>query len=102
MLAELDKILEEALAAIRGLDDEASLEEVRVGFLGKKGRLTVASAGMRDVAPELKKDVGQKLNEVRTAITSGLEEKSAALIARRDAAAFDSIDPTLPARPLPK
>ena len=102
MLAELDKILEEALAAIRGLDDEASLEEVRVGFLGKKGRLTVASAGMRDVAPELKKDVGQKLNEVRTAITSGLEEKSAALIARRDAAAFDSIDPTLPARPLQK
>ena len=69
MLAELDTIQTEALAAIRGIADEATLEEVRVGFLGKKGRLTVASAGMRDVPADLKKDVGQKLNEVRTAIT---------------------------------
>jgi phenylalanyl-tRNA synthetase alpha chain len=102
MLAELDTIQTEALAAISGIADETALEEVRVGFLGKKGRLTVASAGMRDVPADLKKDVGQKLNEVRTAITSALEETSATLTARRDAAAFASIDPTLPSRPLPK
>ncbi len=102
MLAELDTIQTEALAAISGIADEAALEEARVGFLGKKSRLTEAGAGMRDVPADLKKDVGQKLNEVRNAITSALEEKSAALTARRDAAAFASIDPTLPSRPLPK
>ena len=102
MLAELDTIQTEALAAISGVADEAALEEARVGFLGKKSRLTEAGAGMRDVPADLKKDVGQKLNEVRNAITSALEEKSAALTARRDAAAFASIDPTLPSRPLPK
>ncbi|MEM1442870.1 MAG: phenylalanine--tRNA ligase subunit alpha [Verrucomicrobiota bacterium] len=101
MLKELEVIQSDALEAIGAIVDETGLEEARVGFLGKKGRLTAASAGMRDVPKEQKKDVGQKLNEVRTAITAALEEKSAALIAARDAAAFASIDPTLPSRPLP-
>lgn len=102
MLAELDQIKTDALAEVEGIDSETALEEVRVRFLGKKGRLTAASAGMRDVAKEDKPAVGQKLNEVRTAITEALEGKSAALIAARDAAAFDGIDVTLPGRPLPK
>ncbi|MDA8908977.1 MAG: phenylalanine--tRNA ligase subunit alpha [Verrucomicrobiales bacterium] len=101
MLEELEVIKTDALTAIGAISDESGLEETRIGFLGKKGRLTAASAGMRDVPKELKKDVGQKLNEVRTAITSALEEKGASLTAARDAAAFSSIDATLPARPLP-
>ena len=101
MLEELEVIKTDALSAIEAIDDESGLEEARVGFLGKKGRLTAASAGIRDVPKEQKKDVGQKLNEVRTAITAALEEKGADLTAARDAAAFASIDPTLPSRPLP-
>ncbi|MDF1659751.1 MAG: phenylalanine--tRNA ligase subunit alpha [Verrucomicrobiales bacterium] len=102
MLEELEVIKTDALAAIDAVADESALEEARVGFLGKKSRLTAAGAGMRDVPKELKKDVGQKLNEVRTAITSALEEKGAALTAIRDTASFASIDATLPGRPLPR
>lgn len=102
MLEELAQIQSDALAAVAAVDDETALEEARVGFLGKKGRLTAASAGMRDVPKEQKKEVGQKLNEVRNAITAALEGKGAALLAARDAAAFSSIDPTLPARDLPR
>lgn len=102
MLKELDTIVTDALTAIEKIADDNALEEARVGFLGKKGRLTVAGAGMKDVPNEDKKAVGQKLNEVRTAITSALEEKKAGLIAARDAAAFSSIDATLPGRPLPQ
>ena len=102
MLAELDSIKSDALIAIEAITDDSGLEEARVGFLGKKGRLTAASAGMRDVPNDLKKDVGQKLNEVRTAITAAIDEKGAALTAARDKAAFASIDATLPSRPLPQ
>ncbi|MCB1064009.1 MAG: phenylalanine--tRNA ligase subunit alpha [Verrucomicrobiae bacterium] len=102
MLTELDQIQTDALAEIIGIDSDSALEDTRVRYLGKKGRLTAASAGMRDVSKEDKPAVGQKLNEVRNAITSALEEKSAALIAIRDAAAFSGIDVTLPGRPLPK
>lgn len=102
MLDELESIRTEALAAIEAASNAAAIEAARVGYLGKKGGLAAAAAGMRDVPPELKKDVGQKLNEVRTAITEALEGKTAALTAAKDAAAFSSIDPTLPARALPQ
>lgn len=102
MIKDLEQIQQDALAAIAKVDNETSLEEQRIGFLGKKGRLTAASAGMRDVPKEQKRDVGQKLNEVRTAITAALESKGAEMTAARDAKQFDSIDVTLPGRPLPQ
>lgn len=102
MLAELDQIQTDALTEIAGIHDDAGLEDARVRYLGKKGRLTAASAGMRDVAPDDKPAVGQKLNEVRAAITGALDAKIQALTAARDAAAFAGIDVTLPGRPLPK
>ncbi len=102
MLEELDQLKNDALAEISSLSEEADLEGARVKFLGKKGQLTAASAGMRDVPKEDKPAVGAKLNEVRTAITEALDEKNAALTAAKDAAAFDGIDPTLPGRPIPQ
>jgi len=102
MIKELEQIQKDALAAIAAVDSEAKLEEHRVGFLGKKGRLTTAGAGMRDVPNDQKKDVGQKLNEVRTAITEALEAKGAEMIAARDARQFAAIDVTLPGRTLPR
>ncbi|MDF1755730.1 MAG: phenylalanine--tRNA ligase subunit alpha [Verrucomicrobiales bacterium] len=102
MIKDLEQIQQDALAAIATIDNETSLEEQRVGFLGKKGRLTAASAGMRNVPKEEKPAVGQKLNEVRTAITAALEAKNAEMIAARDAKQFDSIDVTLPGRPIPQ
>ncbi|MDF1811629.1 MAG: phenylalanine--tRNA ligase subunit alpha [Verrucomicrobiales bacterium] len=102
MIEELEQIQKDALAAIAAVDSETALEDQRVGFLGKKGRLSVAGAGMRDVPKEQKPAVGQKLNEVRTAITEALESKGAEMIAARDAKQFASIDVTLPPRPLPQ
>jgi phenylalanyl-tRNA synthetase alpha chain len=78
--------------------DERSLEDVRVAVLGKKGSLTLAAAGMRDVPKEDKAEVGQLLNAARGAITAALEEKQAALQDLADRAALAGIDPTLPAR----
>ena len=51
MIASLDEIHRDALAEIATLDTEAALEDFRVRYLGRKGRLTVVSAGMREVAP---------------------------------------------------
>lgn len=100
MLDELSAIQSDALAAIGSVGSETALEEFRIAFLGKKGRLTAAAAGMRDVSQEDKPAVGQKLNEVRTAITELVENCSASLAAKKDAEAVAGIDPSLPARPL--
>lgn len=99
MLQDLEQLRAEALAALETLTDEASLEAFRIDYLGKKGRLTALSAGMRDVPPDQKKEVGAKLNEVREAITGGLTSRQQALQAAKDAASVAGIDLTLPGRP---
>ncbi|MEZ5324540.1 MAG: phenylalanine--tRNA ligase subunit alpha [Verrucomicrobiales bacterium] len=101
MLEELNAIHQDALKEINGLTDESRLEEFRIRYLGKKGRLTAASAGMKDVPKEEKPAIGQKLNEVRTAITEAIDTRTGQMIAERDARATDGLDVTLPGRPLP-
>lgn len=102
MKQQLDQILNDALAEVPGIADQAALEAFRIKYLGKKGTLTAASAGMRDVPKEEKPAIGQKLNEVRTGITAALDEKSAALIAAEDARGVGDVDVTLPGRRLAK
>lgn len=99
MLDELHAIKTEALNALAGLSDETALENFRVAYLGKKGKVTTLSAGMRDVPPDRKKDVGALLNEVREAIVAGILERQSALQSAKDAAAVEGVDVTLPGRP---
>lgn len=99
MLTDLDNLKSEALAELGTLADEAALESFRVSYLGKKGRLTALSAGMRDVPADQKKEVGAKLNEVRDAITGGLAARQEALQSAKDAAAVAGVDVSLPGRP---
>lgn len=91
----------EALARIAAAGDSRALEDARVAALGKKGTLTLAAAGIKDVPKEEKAAFGQLLNAARTAITAALEEKQAALQEMADREALAGIDLTLPARPLP-
>ncbi len=101
MKEQIPAIQTDALAQIANAADERSLEDVRVAVLGKKGTLTLAAAGMRDVPKEDKAEVGQLLNAARSAITAALEEKQAAIQDLADRAALAGIDVTLPARQLP-
>ena len=93
-------IQSDALARISSATDERSLEDARVAILGKKGSLTTAAAGMKDVPKEDKAAVGQLLNSARQAISDALEAKKSALQDAADRAALAGTDPTLPARPL--
>lgn len=101
MLSQLDLLQTEGLTALASITDETGLETFRVSYLGKKGSVTTIAAGMRDVPPDLKPAVGAKLNEVRTALTVGIEEKLLALQTAKDAESVKGIDITLPGRPNP-
>ena len=100
MKDEIQQIQTDAIAAIESASDESSLDQARVAFLGKKGRLTAASAGMRNLSKEEKPLVGQLLNAARSAITSALDARVAELQDTADRAALAGIDLTLPPRPL--
>ena len=98
MKDQIEAIQTEALARIDSANDAKTIEDARVGILGKQGALTKISAGMRDVAKEDKAAVGQLLNAARQAITAALDSKKSGLQDALDAEALKGIDATLPAR----
>lgn len=47
------------------IDNEQSLEQFRIQFVGRKGRLAELFDGLKEVPNELKREVGQALNTVK-------------------------------------
>lgn len=101
MKEQIAKIETEALATLAAVKDARELEEARISILGKKGTLTLATAGMKDVPKEEKPLMGQLLNAARQSIMSSFESKQKELQEVADAKALDGIDLTLPSRSLP-
>lgn len=91
----------EALNAISAASNEATLDDARVQFLGKKGPLAALAGEMRNLSNEEKPKLGALLNTARTTITEALDAKRQELQDAADAASVAGIDPTLPARSLP-
>ncbi|MEY8338401.1 phenylalanine--tRNA ligase subunit alpha [Lachnospiraceae bacterium 62-35] len=103
MKEQLEKIKEEALKQIEASEALEKLNEIRVAYLGKKGRLTSVLKSMKDVAPEDRPKVGQMVNEAREMIETKLEEtkKNLAKKAREEQMKREVIDVTLPAKKNP-
>lgn len=91
---------EEALAEISAADDLRALQEVRVRWLGKKGRLTAELKGLGALAPDERRAAGARINAAKTDIEAALAARREALdqadLARRLAA--ERVDVTLPGR----
>lgn len=100
MKEKLDQIRQEALKQIADSDALDKLNDVRVAFLGKKGKLTAVLKGMKDVPAEERPLVGQLVNETRAAIEGFLEESRAKMekLAREEQLKREVIDVTLPAK----
>ena len=96
----LDELIQSARTQIEQASDLATLDTVRVEFLGKKGQLTAQLKSLGSLPVEEKKTQGQKINEGKRQLQSALEERRTAL----ETAAIDeqlkneAIDVTLPGR----
>jgi phenylalanyl-tRNA synthetase alpha chain len=65
MLERLDELLQEGLERLRAAGDPKALEAWRIDFLGAKGRLKAAMAGLKEVAAAQRPAFGQRLNELK-------------------------------------
>lgn len=83
--------------------DLKKLNDVRVEYLGKQGKVTELSKMMKDIPNEQKKAFGMLVNEVRNYVTSNLDEKKKELEekALNEKLASEKIDITLPATKIP-
>ena len=100
MLEHLQIILSEAIAEISKAKSLEDLDNLRVSYLGKKGRLTLAAGTMKDLSKEERPIAGKNLNETRSKITQSLEEKINHFQQIEDNKERQSLDPTLPSNPI--
>lgn len=75
MRNELKAILEEAKEQLEKASSLGETEELRIKFLGKKGKLTEILRSMGSLSPEERKTLGQLANSTRGQIEAILEEK---------------------------
>ena len=100
MKAQLDNISVAAAQEIASASDKASLETVRIKYLGKKGALTAILRGMGALTPEERPVIGAYANTVRANIEALLEEKGVSLASEelKNALVKEKLDVTMPAK----
>ena len=99
--ARLTEIRGEAQAAIEAASSAATLEELRVRYLGRKSELTGMLRSIGDLPPDQRGPVGKGANEVKHTLESLLEERVAGLEASEldERLRTDAVDVTLPGDP---
>ena len=102
MTDRVEELRRSALEAVAGAGTEAELEEVRVSYLGRKGKLTEVLSNLSAVPAEQRPALGQAGNAAKQAIAAAIAERTGALERGRvDALAeSEAIDITFPAPPL--
>lgn len=94
----------EALAQVEQADGLEALEQIRIDYLGKKGKLSKILGGMGKLPPEERPAIGALANTFKEALQSSLEQRKQALgeaqlLARLEAERLDVTMPG-PRRPL--
>ena len=97
---KLQAILKEALESIEKANTLDEISELRNRYMGKKSELASMGSIIATLPVEEKKTFGQEMNEVKTKITSSLEEKMNAVKAKllEEKLQRETIDISLPGR----
>ena len=97
MLERINNLLKEV--DVFTAQSKEQVEEYRIKWLSKKGQITLMFEDFRTVAPEIKREVGQKLNELRTKAQDKINELKEKHEASTGKVTDKQIDLTLPADP---
>jgi phenylalanyl-tRNA synthetase alpha chain len=101
-LDDLKGLKDEALTQITAVAANLEvLEDLRVRYLGRKGALTRILRGLKDLEPDLRRELGKAANEAKQVLEAALEEAALRIKAAARRTAAEQIDVTLPGRRLP-
>ncbi len=98
MKAQIERIREEFHRALAGVDSPEALEQLRVQFLGRKGKVQQLLRRLGQLPPEQRPEAGRLVNALRDQVQQALEEKKARL---KPSLPKEWIDRTLPGRKPP-
>ena len=95
---DLQTLQQEAEQEITAVDSLEALEQLRINYLGKKGKLSQILRGMGKLSAEERPRVGSLANEVKEALQSNLEQQRNTLETAKLKAqlAAETLDVTMP------
>lgn len=102
MLDDLRTVRDEALSGLAAVSDAAALEQWRIDYLGKKGKLTSLLRGLGALPAADRPRAGQALNEAKNALEEAFAARAEAVkqSERQRSLQAEAVDVTLPARPV--
>ncbi len=101
MKTQLEKIRQNAKAALDSFETKEQVEEARIKYLGKKGELTAILKQMGKLSAEERPVIGQLANEIRADIEKKIALKSAEIKEKELEKKLreETIDVTMPGMP---
>ncbi len=96
MLQNIDELLEEAQSFQAETREE--IEQFRIKYLGKKGMLADLFNNFKQVPAEQKREVGQKINQLKQSVSERIENLLAS--ADEEKGSEGRVDLTLPGEPV--
>ena len=99
-MENLEPLANEAKAAIAAAEDGATLEQLRVDYLGKKGQITALLKSLGQLSAEERPAAGAQINVVKQELQELISARKNALesAAVETKLAAETIDVTLPGR----
>lgn len=99
-MQDLDSLLEQSTSAISSASDLPALEELRLEYIGKKGKVTALLKELGSLPVEQKKEAGQAINQLKQKVIAAIETRKAVLEQARmdEQLQSERIDVTLPGR----
>ncbi len=98
MKDELEAFAKDALEQIQLASSAQSLEEARVHYLGRKGKITEILRGLSQVPEAERPAMGQAANQVKQSLSEAIDARKAELEAVSDANEGEPADFSLPSR----
>ena len=97
----IEELVQEAIGELASIDNPEALEHWRVGYLGRRGKLTLVLRGIAQLDPEQRRTAGAAGNAAKRDLEQALEQRSTDISSAHLDRAFsrDQIDVTLPGRP---
>ena len=99
-MSSLDELEQQALQAVADAGDAATLDDVRVRYLGKKGLLTRQLKQLGALPAEQRPAAGQEINRIKQQVQEAIEIRGEVLQASllNEQLASETVDVTLPGR----
>lgn len=94
----LEDLRKEGLQAIHSAVTAADIENARIGYLGRKGKLAQHMASLPTLPPEDRPQAGQLANTIKAEFNQAIEEARERIAHQEKVKEEASFDPTLPGR----